>query len=238
MGAASRGVRSASSGLLGSLLGDRLVGGSSTTLGDSLGLGDGLGDGFGGSLGGSGLSGGLGLELVGAGLVARGLLGGLGGLGGLLGFLGLALGLGGVAAASSAAFWRAAFSAASLLAHLRGGVAELVGEALDASTGVDELLLAGVERVALASTVRRAAPGLVERVMNLLPHEQWTLRLHVLRVDSLLHSSTPPMMAWFPTRPEDSPRSVAPLGGVGNDRLVRQCGNSLPRYRDYPPQRR
>ena len=70
----------------------------------------------GGSLGGGLLGGGLGLELVGARLalsgpvLARRLLGLLG----LDGFLGLALGLGALAAASSAAFWRASFSAASV----------------------------------------------------------------------------------------------------------------------------
>ena len=103
-----------------------LLGGLGGLLG-SLGLGDlsggSLGLSLGGVLGGTlGLGGSLGLS----GGLAGGLgLSSLGGLGGL-GLLGL-LELGG------------------------SGATELVGEALDASTGVDELLLAGVERVALVA---------------------------------------------------------------------------------------
>ena len=75
---------------------------------------------------------------------------GLGGLRGLLGFLGLALGLGG-SGGLLGSLLAGDLLGGFLLADLRGSVAELVGEALDASTGVDELLLAGVERVALGA---------------------------------------------------------------------------------------
>ena len=142
MGAASRGVDVRASVLLGSLLGGRRVDGG---LGDSLGLDDFLGSGLFGS--------GLGLELVGTSLLAGGLLGDLGG------FLGLALDLGGLGddGCLFGGLLASDLVGSFLLADLLGSVAELVGEALDASTGVDELLLAGVERVALGAQFDAAA---------------------------------------------------------------------------------
>ncbi len=47
-------------------------------------------------------------------------------------------------------------------------------EALDAATGVDELLLAGEERVALVAQFY-AQWGLVDSVTKVLPHEQVTV---------------------------------------------------------------
>ncbi len=48
-------------------------------------------------------------------------------------------------------------------------------EALDAATGVDQLLLAGEERVALVAELDVELAALVDRVVNVLPHEQRTV---------------------------------------------------------------
>ena len=52
------------------------------------------------------------------------------------------------------------------------GAAELLAEPLDAAGGVDELLLAGEERVAVRSRCRRRASAGVLRVVNVLPQAQ------------------------------------------------------------------
>ena len=174
-------------------------------LGSSLGLG-----GLGGSLG--GLSGGL---LGSLGGLGSGLLLELGGTLGLRGGLGLALslfggsGLGGLLLALG-------LGGSGTLELGLGSTAELVGEALDASAGVNELLLAGVERVALVAQVDRHAgdgrasdPGVAAAAAD--------GALDVVGVDTLLHGRTPllfapqltglwnssawqPGMPWFPTR--------------------------------------
>ena len=172
-------------------------------LGSSLGLG-----GLSGDLGGSlGLSlGGLGSGLLGVLSSTLGLLGGLGLSGGLasslgLGGLGLAGGLGG-----------------SGLLELGGsGATELVGEALDASTGVNELLLAGVERVALVAEVDgqgrdggAGGPSVAAAAAD--------GSLDVIRVDTLLHCRTPSCFA-----PGYRPGNGTPRGWSG-DALVSDQG--------------
>ena len=143
-------------------------------LGGSLGLG-----GLSGDLGGSlGLSlGGLGSGLLGVLSSTLGLLGSLGLSGGLasslgLGGLGLAGGLGG----------------SGLLELGSSGATELVGEALDASTGVNELLLAGWAKCCRSCSERctRRNPGGYPSSLQ----------------DSFL------LRAWLPTRQWNSPGMV------------------------------
>ena len=65
---------------------------------------------------------------------------------------------------------------ASLLGGL-GALALAVAalEALDATTAVHQLLLAGEERVALVAELDVELPALVERVVKVLPHEHTTV---------------------------------------------------------------
>ena len=78
------------------------------------------------------------------------------------------------------------------------GRTEFVGETLDASTSVDKLLLASVERMAGAADFD-ADFGLrgtrLERVAAAARHRA----LHVIRMDSLLHFISP-FPPWFPTK--------------------------------------
>lgn len=141
--------------------------------------------------------GGLGLS---SGLLDGSLCGSLGGLlGSLLGKLSSTLGFS--AALASAAALRAASASAALaalaalassafLSWAAAAPPNLVGEALDASTGVDELLLAGVERVALVAKLDlHLGHGSVrlEGVAAGARHRA----LDILGMDTLLHGRTP-----------------------------------------------
>lgn len=160
--------------------------------------------------------GGLGLS---SGLLDGSLCGSLGGLlGSLLGKLSSTLGLlGSLSLSGGLASGLGLSSLGSLgslgllsLLELGGsGATELVGEALDASTGVDELLLAGVERVALVAKLDlHLGHGSVrlEGVAAGARHRA----LDILGMDTLLHGRTPywsgagyrsaHKASWFPTK--------------------------------------
>ena len=173
-----------------------------------LGSGLGLGGSLGGLLGRS-LSGSLGSLGSGLLLVLGGTLGLLGGLGLALGLLGSG-GLGGLGLAGG-------LGSSGLLELGGSGATELVGEALDASTGVDELLLAGVERVALVAQVNRqrgdgragdpgvaaaAADGALDVVgVDTILHEQDSFLLRAwFRPGSGCSRVRARGMLWFPTR--------------------------------------
>ena len=102
------------------------------------------------------------------------LLGKLSGTLGLLGSLSLSGGSLRAASASAALAALAALASLSLLELGGGGATELVGEALDASTGVDELLLAGVGTVALVASSTFISDT-VACVLKVLPQEHVTV---------------------------------------------------------------
>ena len=141
--------------------------------------------------------GGLGLS---SGLLDGSLCGSLGGLlGSLLGELSSTLSLlgslslsGGLASGLglSSLGGLGSLGLLSLLELGGSGATELVGEALDASTGVDELLLAGVELVALVENLNlHLGHGSVrlEGVAAGARHRA----LDILGMDTLLHGRTP-----------------------------------------------
>ena len=172
-----------------------------------LGLGSGLLDGSLGSLLGSLLG-----ELSGT----LSLLGSLSLSGGLASGLGLSS-LGGLGS----------LGLLSLLELGGSGATELVGEALDASTGVDELLLAGVERVALVAKLNlHLGHGSVrlEGVAAGARHRA----LDILGMDTLLHGRTPywsgagyrsaHKASWFPTKTTNS--AMVPRRRVSHKRFT------------------
>ena len=178
--------------------------------------------------------GGLGL---GSGLLDGSLCGSLGGLlGSLLGELsgtlsllgslslsgGLASGLG-----LSSLGGLGSLGLLSLLELGGSGATELVGEALDASTGVDELLLAGVERVALVAKLDlHLGHGSVrlEGVAAGARHRA----LDILGMDTLLHGRTPywsgagyrsaHKASWFATKTTNS--TMVPRRRVSHKRFT------------------
>ena len=108
-----------------------------------------------------------------------------------------------------------------LLEHGGGSVAELVGEALDASTGVDELLLAGEERVALVAQfdVQLAACG--RAGLETVPARADDGRLHVVRDGFLASRSyTSDDAPGFRPGLEDSRKRIARAEALRHTRLV------------------